>query len=379
MTGEQELMKGRIWLEVDLDILEQNFNRICEAVAPLQVLAVVKANAYGLGVMPIAERLLQAGAAGFCVAELREAIQLLPFGKPIQILGGLLDSELEAAVRNRFILGATGYEAAKKISDESVRQGVTTEVHFKIDSGMGRLGILAKDAVSVAKQVAALPNLNCCGIYSHFPAAANDALSSAQAETVLRIAEELECAGIHLTKRHIANSDAINSCPFAKTGKFTHVRAGINLHGSFNAVGEQEVGLESTVTLKSRIVQVREMPAGYTIGYNRTCRLPVNTKVATVAAGYADGIPLNLSNRGYVIIRGRLCPIIGRISMDYTTVRVDGFEEELSPGEEVIFIGGTGSSRITVADWANLKGTHPYEVLCSISPRVNRIHLTKGS
>ncbi len=373
----EQANKGRIWLEIDLDILEENFKRICQSVSPLKVMAVVKANAYGLGVLPIAERLMRAGAAGFCVAELREAVQLLPLGKPVQILGGLLDSELEAAVKHRFILGITGYEAAKKISDESVRQGVVTEVHFKIDSGMGRLGILAENALETAKEVVKLPNLNCCGIYSHFPAAADDELSLKQAETVLQIAKELESAGIHLTKRHIANSDAINSCPFAKVPEFTHVRAGINLHGAFNAAGEEKIGLRSTVTLKSRIVQIREMPAEHTIGYDRTCRLSGDTKVATVAAGYADGIPLMLSNRGSVIIRGKVCPILGRISMDYTTVCVDGIED-LHPGEEVIFIGESGESRITVGDWATLKGTHPYEVLCSIGPRVNRTYLTKG-
>lgn len=373
---ENSGIANRIWLEVDLDILEQNFKRICNAVKPLKIMAVLKANAYGLGVLPVAERLVQAGAAGFCVAELREAMQLLPFGKPIQILGGILDFELEDAVRHHFILGITDYEAAKKISKESVRQGVTTEVHFKIDTGMGRLGILAKDALSTAKKVVKLPNLNCCGIYSHFPAACSDDLSLAQASTLLELAEKMESAGIHLEKRHIANSDAINTCPFATVPPFTQVRAGIDLHGSFNSDGERELGLKSVVTLKSRVVQVREMPAGHTIGYNRTCRLPVNTKVATVAAGYADGIPLNLSNRGYVLIRGRLCPIIGRISMDYTTVRVDGLEE-IRPGEEVTFIGGSGSERITVDDWAKLKGTHPYEILCSISPRVNRIYLNR--
>lgn len=369
--------QSRIWLEVDLDTLEQNFKRICSAVKPLKVMAVLKANAYGLGVMPIAERLLKAGADGFCVAELREAVQLKPFGKPIQILGGLMDFELEEAVRNQFILGITDYNSAKKISDESVRQGVTTEVHFKIDSGMGRLGILAKEAVATAKKVVKLPNLNCCGIYSHFPAAANDEASLAQASCILELSEKMESAGIYLEKRHIANSDAINTCPFATVPPFTQVRAGINLYGSFNADGERELGLEAIVSLKTRIVQIREMPAGHTIGYNRTCRLPVNTKVATIAAGYADGIPLNLSNRGYVVIRDRLCPIIGRISMDYTTVRLDGFEDDIQPGEEVIFIGGAGSSRITVADWANLKGTHPYEVLCAIGPRVNRVYISK--
>lgn len=369
--------QSRIWLEVDLDILEQNFRRICKAVKPLKVMAVLKANAYGLGVIPVAERLLDAGAEGFCVAELREALQLRSFGKPIQILGGLLDFELEEAVRNHFILGITDLQIAKKISEESVRQGVVTEVHFKIDSGMGRLGIPAKDAVSVAKKAAHLPNLNCCGIYSHFPAAADDELSLAQAAAVLEIAEKLKNDGVPVTKRHIANSDAINLCPFATVPPFTHVRTGINLHGSFNADGERELGLESVVSLKTRVVQVREMPAGHTIGYNRTCRLPVNTKVATLAAGYADGIPLNLSNRGYVIIRGHLCPIIGRISMDYTTVRLDGLAGEVVPGEEVILLGESDRCRITVADWANLKGTHPYEILCSIGPRVNRIYISK--
>lgn len=118
------------------------------------------------------------------------------------------------------------------------------------------------------------------------------------------------------------------------------------------------------------------MPAGHTIGYNRTCRLPVETEVATVACGYADGIPLSLSNRGYVLIRGRYCPVIGRISMDYATVRLDGFAPgEIQPGEVVICIGTSGDSAITVEDWAQIKGTHPYEILCSVSPRVKRIYV----
>ena len=376
-SSEISSAASRIWLEVDLDILSENFKRIREAVKPLKVMAVLKANAYGLGVIPVAECLLESGADGFCVAELREALQLQKYGKPVQILGGLLDFELEEAVKNHFILGITDYKTAKKISDESVRQGVTTEVHFKIDSGMGRLGILAEEAVTVAKEAAKLPNLDCCGIYSHFPAAANDDLSIEQASTVLHIADRLEAEGISLKKRHIANSDAINLCRFATVAPFTQVRAGIDLHGSFNTDGERELGLRPVVSLKTRVVQVREMPAGHTIGYNRICRLPVKTKVATIAAGYADGIPLNLSNRGYVIIHGQLCPIIGRISMDYTTVRVDALTEELLPGEEVIFIGEDGSNRISIADWANCKGTHPYEILCSIGPRVNRIYINR--
>lgn len=369
---------SRIWLEVDLAAAEYNFKRIKKAVKPLKVMAVLKANAYGLGVMEIAKRLDRAGADGFCVAEVREAMQLLPFGKPIQILGAVLDFELEQAVKNHFILGITCFEAAKKISDESVRQGVTTEVHFKIDTGMGRMGILQKDALAVAKKVAKLPNLNCCGIYSHFPAACNDELSLAQASALLELADKMVSAGIPLTKRHIANSDAINTCPFAVVPPFTQVRAGIDLHGSFTSDGEKGMKLEPVFSLKTQVVQVREMPAGHTIGYDRTCRLSADTMVATIAAGYADGLPLNLSNRGYVIIRDRLCPIIGRISMDYTTVRIDGFKPgEIQPGEVVTLIGKSEHCRISPDDWAKLKGSHAYDIMCSIGPRVNRVYLNK--
>lgn len=375
MSDQINSPASRIWLDVDLKTAEYNFKQICSAVKPLKVMAVLKANAYGLGALPLAERLLKAGADGFCTATLEEAKQLSCFGKPIQILGGLLDFELEDAVKHQFILGITDLEAAKKISEESLRQGVTTEVHFKIDTGMGRLGILAENAMSVIKQVIKLPNLNCCGIYSHFPAAGNDPLSLEQASSLLQIAEKLESMGVSITKRHIANSDAINMSPFAVARPFTHVRAGIDLHGGFTGEAEQNLGLKPVLELKTRVVQVREMPAGHTIGYNRTCRLSKQARVATIAAGYADGLPLALSNRGFVVIKGKLCPVIGRISMDYTTVRIDDFEPgEIQPGEVVTLIGGTGSERITVDDWAKLKGTHAYEILCSISPRVKRFY-----
>ncbi len=367
---------SRVWLEVDLSVLENNFERIRKAVQPLKVMAVLKANAYGLGAMPVAECLRNSGADGFCVAELREALQLCSLGKPIQILGGLLDFELEEAVKNHFILGITDWQTAQKISDESVRQGVVTEVHFKIDSGMGRLGIPADSAVATIKRCFSLPNLNFCGIYSHFPDV-YDELSSAQISRILQIRNDLEKDGIYLGKCHIANSDAVNSCRFAVAAPFTQVRTGCNLYGSFNPIGETELGLKSVVTLKTRVVQVRELPAGHTIGYNRTYRLTENARIATIAAGYADGIPLALSNKGAVIIRGQRCPIVGRISMDYTTVDVNGLKEDIHPGEEVILIGEDKQCQITVAQWAELKNTHPYDILCSIGNRVNRIYIRR--
>ena len=379
MKASEITPHSRVWLEINLDTIERNYRHIQEAVNPLKVLAVLKANAYGLGVEKIAERLDRAGAAGFCVAELKEALPLVKFGKPVQILGAVLDYEIPAAVANHIVLGITDVEVAKKISAESVRQNVRTEVQLKVDTGMGRLGILENQVLAVAKEVVRLPNLDLKGIYTHFPIAYHgaDRYSFAQTARFLAIIEKLSEHGVELEKRHIANSDAINNCPFATVPPFTHVRAGINLHGSFDTEGQRALRLEPVLALKTYLAAVRTLPAGHTIGYGCTCRLFRDTKVGTIAAGYADGLPLNLSNRGYVIVKDRLCPILGRLSMDYTTISLDGFEDgEIAPGEIVTCIGGEGPNRITVEDWAQIKGTHSYDVICSFGTRVERIFVT---
>lgn len=379
---DSQLIHSRVWVEVNLDILEENFKRICEKVAPAKVLAVLKANAYGLGVTPIAERLNRAGVAGFCVAELKEALPLVKFGKPIQILGGILDYEIPPAVENGIILGITDYATAKKISEEAVRQGKIAECHFKLDTGMGRLGILSDHAEEVVLASLKLPNLNCCGIYSHFPLAYRngDFFTEHQVQKFLAVVDSLAKKGIHFTKIHMANSDAINNCTVTQLAPFNYARTGINLHGSFDNEGQRALSLESILTLKTRLVGIRKMPAQYTIGYGCTCRLVKDTLVGTISAGYADGLPLQLSNRGYVIIKDRLCPILGRLSMDYTTVSLDSFsEDELQKGDEVICLGGSGLNAITVENWAQLKGTHPYDVICSIGNRVERVYITKES
>lgn len=373
-----ETIRSRVWLEIDLGTLERNFRRIAEAVAPAKVLAVLKANAYGLGVAKIAERLDRAGAAGFCVAELKEALPLVKFGKPVQILGGVFDYEIPDAVANGLVLGITDWETAEKISRESVRQGRITECHFKLDTGMGRLGILSDEAPELIPRVMTLPNLNCCGIYSHFPIAyrQEDPFTRLQRERFLGVLDKMRKLGIEFSKIHIANSDAINNCEFTHHDPFNYVRSGINLHGSFDNEGQRRLNLESVLSLKTRLVAVRRLPAGYTIGYGRTFRLVRDMLVGTIAAGYADGLPLNLSNRGYVVIKDRLCPILGRLSMDYTTVSLESFREgEVTKGDEVICLGGSGPNAVTVENWAQIKGTHPYDVICSIGNRVERIYM----
>ena len=371
---------ARIWLEINLDTVRSNFLKIKAAVQPAQTLAVLKANAYGLGVQPIAECLLRAGAAGFCAATLEEALQLKTFGLPVQILGGVLDFEREEAVANDLILGITDLDCARKISSEAVRQNKIAECHFKLDIGMGRLGILAGNAVQTIPEILRLPNLNCCGIYAHFPSSerGENEENLAQIERFLNVIRTLNTRGISFRKIHMANSDAINHLPQTHQPPFTHVRAGIDLHGSFSG-GKDQLGLEPVCTLKSRLLTCRMMPAGHGIGYNSTCRLEKDTRVGVVTAGYADGLPLGISNRGSILIQGRRCPILGRISMDYMTVSLEAFgDNPPTPGTEVTLIGRENGISIPVEEWASMKGTHPYDVLCSFGPRVKRFYTGTG-
>ena len=363
----------RVWLEVSLRRLVENYRKIAEAVAPSEVLAVLKANAYGLGVLPVARALSDAGAAAFGVAEPHEALQLLPLGKPVQILSSVLPEEVAPMVAAGVILPVTDLATARLISDSSVRCGQPAVVHIKLDTGMGRLGLLPAEAPAVIRAACRLPGIDCQGIFSHFPFAyeAGSDLTNRQMDICCGLLADLARDNITFAKIHIANSDAINNFPRACRSPFNVVRTGINLHGSFDTVGRRTLKVKPVLTLKTRLTAVRTLPAGTGIGYGHTCRLARNTRVGTVSAGYADGLPLALSNRGYLLIRGIPCPVLGRISMDYTTVSLEGVPEA-EVGDEVVCLGGEGMHALTVEDWAALKNTHPYEIICSFGNRVER-------
>lgn len=370
-----EDLKRRVQVEIDLGALVRNYRKIAAHVKPLSVLCVLKANAYGLGVEAYAAALAKTDCVGFGVAEPFEALQLAgKYGKRVQLLSSVLPDEIVAMVAADVALPIIDLESARLISAAAVRLGKVARVHFKIDTGMGRLGILAEEALAVIRKVEQLPSLACEGIFSHCPMAYDpkDSFTARQIGLFKSIVAAAQKEGFSFPFVHMAASDAINNFPETAQAPFTMVRTGINLHGSFDPYGRKTLQVEPVLTLRTRVAQVRSLPAGTTLGYGRTWCLREPTRVATISAGYADGLPLALSNRGQVIIGGRYCPVIGRISMDYTTVDVSAVEG-VKPGDEVICLGRDGDCSITPDDWATLKGTHAYDIICSLGSRVERV------
>lgn len=377
MSGE---IQRRVWVEINLKTLVANYRKIFRAVSPLEVLCVLKANAYGLGVGAYAGALAAAGCRHFGVAEPYEALELRRVlrraGKEasVQILSSVLPDEIPAMVKAQVVLPVTDLETARLISAAAGRARMTARVHFKIDTGMGRLGILAEQALEVMRETRKLPNLKCEGIFSHCSMAYDpqDAFTEKQIDVFCDLVAAAGREGFSFRHIHIAASDAINNFPRAAKRPFTMVRTGINLHGSFDPNGRKALKVKPVLTLKTRVAQVRELPAGTAIGYGRTWKLKRPAKIAVISAGYADGLPLALTNRGHVFIGGRRCPIVGRISMDYTTVDVSPVKN-VRAGDEVICLGKCGRDSITPDDWAAIKGTHAYDIICSLGSRVQRI------
>jgi len=362
---------ARVWLEIDLGVLQENYRRIARAVAPCQVIGVLKANAYGLGALPIARALQQAGCQRFGVAELNEGLSLADTGADVQLLGAVLPDEVEPAVQAGIVLPVGDLDTARWIGEAAARFGRQARAHFLVDTGMGRLGVPVARAEALIREAVRLPAVDWEGIYSHFPVAyhSGSEYTCGQMDAFEALLAALEADGIRFAWRHIANSDAVNNFPRAFRPPYNAVRTGINLHGSFDTEGRRSLSLVPVLSLKTRLAAVRRLPAGSSIGYGCTYRLPREMLVGTVSAGYADGLPLALSNRGTLLVGGVPCPVLGRVSMDYTTLSLETVPDARC-GDEVVCLGGQGPAAVSVEDWAQLKGTHSYDIICSFGSRV---------
>lgn len=366
------MTQGRVRVDISAEVLKENYKKICASVASLGVISVLKANAYGLGVSAIAKLLVQEGTSAIAVAELAEAMAIVDLPCTKLILGTLLPDEIEEAIANGFHIPLCDYEQAEQFDAVAKRLGCKALCHIALDTGMSRVGFDAHNCTSDLLRCAKLSNIELVGMFSHFPQAyEGDEGSLAQIELYKQVLAALEANGVSLEWRHIANSDAINNLPEACRAPFTHVRTGINLYGSFDIIGKRALDLKPVLSIKTQLGQVRMVKAGSTIGYGRTYTCPRDMLVGVVAAGYADGLPLALSNRGSLLINGVPCPVLGRVCMDYTMVSLEQVPTAKA-GDEVVCIGKSGAHSITIEDWANLKSTHPYEVLCAIGSRAVR-------
>ncbi|MCM8525671.1 MAG: alanine racemase [Lentisphaeraceae bacterium] len=358
-------------LEIRLNVIRQNYITIKNAVSPLATMAVLKADAYGLGASAIRDALKLEGCDKFGVADVNEALSINDSKSDIYILGDLLPEEIPQVISHSFIAPVTSLKNATLLSQEASKQGKIVSCQILLDTGMGRLGIPIAKALEEIQQMRDLQNIQLRGIYSHFPHAYGDQdFSVEQINKLKDLLAELKQAGLDFEEVHIANSDGIHNIKEALSEPFNIARSGINLYGCFDLEGARTLELEQAVRLVSRLVSVRTLPAGSSIGYGRTYKLEKDTLIGTVAIGYADGLPISLSNSGSLIVRGVRCPIVGRVSMDYTTVDLSKVPSA-EAGDEVVCLG----DGIPVSDWAESSKTITYDIICSIGNRVERVYL----
>lgn len=360
----------RCWAEIDLEALRHNVMAVRTQVGPgVRIMGVVKANAYGHGVGPVA-RTLAAHVEMFGVANVTEAEELRNHvtDTPIFILGPALPDERARICAARFIPTLSSVEEG--LAYDALATGSPLPVHLKLDTGMGRIGIQENEAVTVARQIQALPGLEIAGLASHLPVADEDeAFTRDQLARFHQAVQELRALGLHQPLVHVENSAGIIGYP-AQAGDM--VRAGLMLYGSA-PLPEFQPRLRAVMTWKARITLLRDVPAGRGISYGRTFITPAPMRIATLGVGYADGYQRHLSNRGaQVLIRGRRCPVLGRVTMDQILVDVTALPE-IAAGEEVVLLGRQGSEEILAAELAEKSGTIPWEIFTSVGRRVERI------
>lgn len=380
------------WAEVSLSALTKNFCLIRDFVAPqATICAVVKCDAYGHGAVECARALESSGAKWFGVTSSDEALELREAGIAgrILLMSGIWRGEAEAVVENDLTPAVWNAEQIEELNKAAAKFGRNSfPVHIEVDTGMSRQGV-QPHALAVLLEAARKAKLVCIeGLHSHL--ASSEVVGAAdvkdQTAAYQRALEQLAAAGIRPACLHLANSAAIiahqqtwNSLRLKESGATVMVRPGIALYGyslpfvtpegtTSNVV---ELPLETVLSWKTRIIDLRDLGAGQGVGYNLTHKTSAPSRIATIAVGYGDGLNRGLSNRGRVLLHGEFVPVVGKVSMDLTTIdvtRIPGVEI----GDEVVLIGGQGGRKLTAWEMADVLGTIPYEVLCNIGKRVAR-------
>ncbi len=371
----------RSYVLVSLDRIARNYRNVCAAVgAGVEVMAVVKADAYGHGALAVSRTLEREGAKWLAVSSVDEGVTLRLAGIAARILvmAGFLPQEQEALIEYDLTPTAHSLDDIAELDRlASKSAGQPPAFHLKIDSGMGRLGTRAEPA-DIVTALGQLQHARIEGLMTHFASAAD--FTSPQTDQQLArfhaILAGLRAAGIGIDYVHTSSTNAIGYA--RKDAWHNMVRAGHALYGYLSparGAGPQPIlDVQPALTWKAKILAVKDIPEGTLVGYGGTFRAPSAMRIAILGAGYADGVFHRLSNRGKVIAAGKIAPILGTISMDVTTIDVS-HAPELKPGDDVTLLGSEGDARLDAQQIARVAGTISYNILSSISARVRRVYM----
>lgn len=370
--------KGRpTYCEVDLGAVGWNFAQVREVVGPgVKILSIVKADAYGHGAPEVAAALAAAGSDGFGVATLEEALELREAGirGPILVLTAIYPEHVDEFFRADLKPALSDLPTLNALEAQTRKRGRMLKFHLKVDTGMGRLGLLHSEVESWLADLDKLGSLQLEGLFSQLAHAedASGEYTKTQLENFERVVQRLRRAGYKPPLVHLANSAGVIGVPGAHC---TMVRPGLMLYGLYPAPEmARRIELRPALSWKTRILQVKELPAASSVGYGRTFVTRRKSLIAALPVGYADGYHRLLSNRGAVIVRGKRAPIVGRISMDLTLVDVTDIRG-VTHGDEVVLLGRQGGENISADEIAGWAETISYEIVTSIGARVPRIYI----
>ena len=366
------------WVEIDLDRFAANL-AVVRGIdgGRREILLVTKADAYGHGAVEIAEAAEQEGASHLGVATLHEGIQLRRNGcrLPIVILSPLLPSEIDEAVAHDLSPTVADLEFARALSAAARHAVGPVRVHVEIDTGMGRTGVREEEADGFLVALTALPRLRLASLYTHFPDAdAEDtAFAHDQARRFLALVDRLASRGVHPARIHAANSAGTLNVPEAR---LDWLRVGLFAYGVMPPHARTALPIAPIMSFKSRLVQVRSLPAGAPVSYGRTFVTARPTRLGIVPVGYGHGLSWLMSNRGEMLVAGRRVPIVGRVTMDLTMIDLTDVPAEV--GDEVVLFGDQGDAVLPIDEVAAWSETLAYEVMCTIGKRVTRIYVRGG-
>lgn len=366
----------RAWTEIDLSAYERNLKNIKNALPKhLEFVSVVKADAYGHGLPQIVERSLQSGIKAFAVANIHEAFEIrnIGVGWPILLLGALLPGEEHFIPNSDLIPTISSFDELHRLNKACEAHNTSADIHLKVDTGMGRLGIWFENLSECLSLIESLEFINLTGIYTHFSDPVNDPeFTLLQRQRMEAILESYNLPkGLKIHADNSASFSNLDKYPF-----FNAVRIGLLQYGvlPYQKCAFDKLKVSPTFNFYTKVGLVKELPKGTSISYGRKYILKRDSKIAILTAGYGDGIPIAYGKKGSVIIRDQLCPIIGQITMDQIIVDVSELES-LEAGETATLIGSSDNCEISLEEFSAQSNTIPWEVLCSITKRVNRVYI----